>query len=284
MSVFSSPIRSKPWLGQISILSLILGGLLALSLKTQDQIRTQKLPNMRPSTIVGAFEDLHDENDKLRRQVAETRAQLEKYRVAENGSEKIKLIADELRRVNAYAGLTALTGPGVIVTLRDSKNRNKKPAMLSDQDWLSLSEKYWIHDADIRDVINELRNAGAEAVAVNDQRVSDSTSIRCVGSVVQVNAVPTAGSPVRITAIGKPELLATAITMREGLADQYALGRDAAMIEVEKSEKLKLTAFTGSTTLRVAKIAGDAEAEQAQKNSEEAAKVGTQALMGSEKK
>ena len=42
MSVFTSQIRYKPWLGQVTILSMIMGGLLALSLKTQDKIRHDK--------------------------------------------------------------------------------------------------------------------------------------------------------------------------------------------------------------------------------------------------
>ncbi len=39
MSVFTSQIRHKPWLWQVTLLSGILGALLALSLKTQDRIR-----------------------------------------------------------------------------------------------------------------------------------------------------------------------------------------------------------------------------------------------------
>ena len=42
MSVFTSQIRHKPWLGQVTLLSVIMGGLLALSLKTQDKIRNDK--------------------------------------------------------------------------------------------------------------------------------------------------------------------------------------------------------------------------------------------------
>ena len=116
-------------------------------------------------------------------------------------------------------------------------------------------------------MINELKNAGAEAISVNDQRVTYSTSIRCVGNNVYVNAVPTAGSPVKIKAIGNADLIQSGLLMRGGIKDQFI---DPAMISVDKVENLTLPAFSGATPLKYAKIAAEQKGDQAQRQSEEA--------------
>lgn len=280
MSVFSSQIRYKPWLGQVTILSVIMGGLLALSLKTQDKIRTDKLGDMRPGKFAQAYSDIRDENNRMRREMAETNKRLQKYQ-QEAGTENAKaaLLAEDLKTAQILAGLTPLTGPGVIVTLRDSPQAEKKPADISDTDWEEYRKEFYIHDRDIRDVVNELKAAGAEAIAVNDQRVISTTPVRCVGPTVMVNGVPTAGSPVRIKAIGNPDTMLSGMLMPKGVLDPFKLV-DPAMVKIDKVDNITLPAFTGAVKLRFAKVATESKAEQAQKDSEAAAKTGDAALVG----
>jgi uncharacterized protein YlxW (UPF0749 family) len=114
---------------------------------------------------------------------------------------------------------------------------------------------------------NELKNAGAEAIVINGQRVVSSTAIRCVGNNVQINAVPTAGSPVIIKAIGDPDLMQSGLLMRGGIKDHFV---DTEMVTVDKATNLTLPAFSGATPLRFAKPAPEQKAEQAQRQAEEA--------------
>ena len=69
-------------------------------------------------------------------------------------------------------GLIEVTGPGVIVTLSDSKNDVNTALNVSD---------LLVHDADVLSVINELKNAGAEAISINDQRLVPTSSILLFG-------------------------------------------------------------------------------------------------------
>ena len=64
-----------------------------------------------------------------------------------------------------------------------------------------------MHDGDIMHVVNELFNAGAEAISINGQRVILTTAIECDGNVIKVNGNKT-GAPFEILAIGYPEQLA----------------------------------------------------------------------------
>jgi uncharacterized protein YlxW (UPF0749 family) len=270
MSVILAPGRHKPWLTQITLLSMIMGGLLALSLKTQDRIRRDVVGNTSTTAMAEAYTKLSDESKELRKQVAQLRRQNEKYvaGIADEGNRSAKAIAEELQKVNVLAGLTPVTGPGVIVTLRDSKKQPEKPKGITDAAWQEMTADYLIHDANIRDVVNELKNAGAEAISINDQRVVGTTAIRCVGNNVHVNAVPTAGSPVVIKAIGNPDLIQSGLLMRGGIKEHFV---DPEMVTVDKAESLSLPSFSGATPLRFAKPASEQKAEQAQRQSEEAA-------------
>ena len=64
-----------------------------------------------------------------------------------------------------------------------------------------------VHDRDILKIVNELKNAGAEAISINDQRVILTTSIICGGNIISINGEKI-GSPFEIKAIGLPETLA----------------------------------------------------------------------------
>lgn len=60
---------------------------------------------------------------------------------------------------------------------------------------------------DILKIVNELKNAGAEAISINGQRVILTTSIICGGNTINING-ERIGSPFEIKAIGLPESLA----------------------------------------------------------------------------
>ena len=95
-------------------------------------------------------------------------------------------------------GLTEVTGPGIIITLADS-----------DIDSTSVfnSSDLLIHDIDLLKVVNELKNAGAEAISIKNQRVILTTPIICGGNIININGEKI-GSPFEIKAIGSPEALA----------------------------------------------------------------------------
>jgi uncharacterized protein YlxW (UPF0749 family) len=271
VSVFISSVRHRPWLTQVTLLAVLLGALLALSLKTQDRIRSQQLPNMRISQLAAAYADLRDSNLEQSKQIADLRKQLTKYQQAaseDNGN--AKLLSADLQKANLLAGLVPVSGQGIIVTLKDARNPPPKPADMSQEVYIETLRPYLIHDQDIQAVINELRAAGAEGIAVNDQRVVSTTAVRCVGPTVLVNNVATNGSPVKIKAIGDSDTLGSSLMMPGGVSDQYKI-TDPSMISVDKAKEIILPAFAGATPIRFAQPATEAKAEQAQRESEKSA-------------
>ena len=91
-----------------------------------------------------------------------------------------------------------------------------------------------VHDGDILEIINALKNADAEAISVNGQRIISQSEITCVGNVVKVNGKKI-GAPFEISAIGSPSQLYGALTMNGGYVSKL---KDAGIqVDIKQIEK-----------------------------------------------
>lgn len=103
-------------------------------------------------------------------------------------------VPGKLAALETGAGLTALTGPGVTVSLADSP-RPTYPGEPADYQL--------VHDQYVLHVVGLLFGAGATAVAINGQRYVSRTAIFCAGPTIRVNGV-VSGSPFVVAALGAP--------------------------------------------------------------------------------
>lgn len=115
------------------------------------------------------------ENQQLSLENEKIRKELLKYAQGQSAS---VLINEQVEEARINAGLVTLTGPGVKITLDDSKR-----AATGEED----PNIYLIHEEYIREILNALWNGGAEAIAVNGQRVTTHTEVFCGGSFIQIN-------------------------------------------------------------------------------------------------
>ena len=89
---------------------------------------------------------------------------------------------EQIKLDNTIIGLTDVTGNGIVITLRD--NNTIKKSNISPLEDINL---YLVHAGDLVEVVNALKNAGAEAISINGERITNFTSIYCAGNVVVVN-------------------------------------------------------------------------------------------------
>lgn len=102
--------------------------------------------------------------------------------------------------------------------------------------------EYIIHDGDIQEIINDLRNGGAEAIAVNDQRIISTTGIVCDGNVVRINGQKVS-APYTIRAIGSPEGLMGSLTFPGAYIEE--LQRLGLVKELKKSNDVEIPKYEG---------------------------------------
>ncbi|MBW3601156.1 MAG: DUF881 domain-containing protein [Actinobacteria bacterium] len=181
---------------------------------------------------------------KLGAQLERLRERLERVQESAAGVPRLQRIVE---RLEVAAGLTALTGPGAVLTLSDAEEGSCTAAN---------TELCRIQDADLQAAVNTLFAAGAEALAVNGQRVIATTAIRNAGAAVLVNYRILA-SPYVVEAVGDPDALAAGVKQSPFARDfadwteVYGLGYG-----LEPTQELRLPAYTGSVRLRRAEVAG----------------------------
>jgi uncharacterized protein YlxW (UPF0749 family) len=170
--------------------------------------------------------------DELRRQVADIQKAREK---ATGPSAALSALRQQM-------GLVAAEGPGLIVTLDDSSERESPSGNLND---------LVIHSQDVQAVANGLWAAGAEALAVNGQRVVPTSAILCVGNTLLINGT-VHSPPFRFTALGADLRGAfTGDPLVQRLAedaDRFDLG-----FKVEDRDRVSVPAYTGTSKVRFAR-------------------------------
>ena len=222
---------------QIAITLGIMCFLLTIGISVQ--IRTMNAAN---STVSQTLEDngLRDEVLKMKErydnaynELEEAQKELEKVRAeATKDDNTAKMQEEELKENNMILGYTNVTGDGVEVVLQDAETVNMGVDV----------SKQLIHYDDLQSVINELKNAGAEAIEVNGQRLISSTAITCEGNVIKVNG-QRVGSPFIIKAIGPQELMYGSLKRAGSYLDFIRLAGNTA--EVTKVDDIKIARYTG---------------------------------------
>lgn len=103
------------------------------------------------------------------------------------------------------AGLAAMHGPGLAVTLSDAQRdaNGRFPRDASPDDLV-------VHQQDISAVLNALWSAGAEAIQMQDQRITATSAPRCVGNTLLLNG-RTYSPPYTLTAIGDSTAMQAAL-------------------------------------------------------------------------
>ena len=174
-------VRHERW--AIAIVSCILGFMVVTQYKmTQDNIE-ENIRLQRTGDLAVQLREAQSERDALLKQIESLK------KSGANGGGK----ADE--QLMMKAALTNVKGPGVSVLIEDSL----KPVQSGENPNL-----YVIHDEDILRIVNELRAGGAEAIAINDQRLIGTSEIRCSGPTITVNG-KVFGAPFTVKAIGDPK-------------------------------------------------------------------------------
>lgn len=247
MSVFSASMHHRSFYWQISALCFVLGLLLAAAWHT-----TVGISRAGGAPLPVGFSNLSYEAAKetAKKEKYETEIKTQRSRIAElentlaERGGAAETLNKELQGMKSLLGITEVEGPGVVISVADSK---KPPINPTDQ----INQSHIIHDYDIGNIVNELKAAGAEAISVNNQRIVSSTSIRCVGPVIQVNGQRIA-PPILIRAIGDADTLFTGLDMDLGVL--YKIRQyDPAMIRIEKKSKVRIPPFSGTTQFQYAK-------------------------------
>lgn len=215
------------WNIPITIVLLFLGVMLSLQFQAQTLISSD-LSLQRTETLIAMVRGLSEKRQKLAQEItdlgAQLNSQMESNRDEETLLESINLEMEKLRVVN---GSTPVNGPGLTITIEDHM-----PIIYTD----------------LLNIINELWNAGAEAIAINNHRITSHSTISVAEDVFSDNfkIFMTVNHekleyPIIIKAIGDSNNLEKGLTLPGGIMDNLALFN--AYPEITKLEELEIPAI-----------------------------------------
>lgn len=214
----------------IMVVCVLVGILISIQFRTSENYDVS-LRGTRSDEMAFKINSLTQEKNALSQEVVSLR---EKLTNMENGDQITADLQSELRKSDMAAGLTAVQGPGIIVTINDVPHilqRGEDP------------NPYLVHDYDIADIVNEMRASGAEAISVNNERITAISEIRCAGTTIVVNKNRLT-PPFEIKAIGNPKNLESGLSILGGLL--WVLDSQGFPVELEQNDNIEIPAYKGS--------------------------------------
>lgn len=224
----------------VAIVCCILGFVTASQFRMLSRQNNSIVLSKNSADITVEIEQYKKQKDELDKKVNELQNQLKSYENAAAGrSEVSKELLKELEDTRVLMGSTDVYGEGVIIYLTPNSG------------FLSNNSVGRIEDKDLANIVNELRFAGAEAISINDIRITGNSGIRTSGNYIIVDGdekiSPT--SRVLVKAIGQKNLLYSDLSFPE----VFASFKGICDVKFEKSDNIKIGKYNKTFKLNYAK-------------------------------
>lgn len=233
----------RRWLGILAI--VVIGALIGTAAV---QLRGQATSGVAQRTqLVKEIDRLTAAADRLQRDNERTRTQIEQaqgdaLRLQSQGG-----LADQVQRLGLVTGAAAVKGPGIQVTVDDAQ-QVKAGSADGDPRTGPATDDGRVLDRDLQMVVNGLWASGAEAIAINGQRLTALSAIRSAGEAILVDYRPLS-PPYVLSVVGDSSSLQTRFASGPGGAYLASL-RDNFGVRSSIHAARSLT-VPASTTLRL---------------------------------
>jgi uncharacterized protein YlxW (UPF0749 family) len=215
----------------VILLTAVMGFLLIGQLRGTERFR-RRLEAESEGDLTRILASLTTEADSLRDEVSALKLQLlrlETNSVRDQAS--VDAADEELRALEVLAGTVAVSGPGLVLTVEDTRGAVGYDTLI--------------------DVVQELRDAGAEAIAINGQRVGAASAFANRKGGVSLDGAALT-PPYKVTAIGQATTLEGGLKIPGGTFDALE-SLPGVHVEVDRSAKVDLPALARPPTFRSAR-------------------------------
>jgi uncharacterized protein YlxW (UPF0749 family) len=237
-------LRAIPsWQVTLGVALLGLGFLVAAQLAAEGP--RVRYTTQERSPLVETASELQADQEALKTSILDLRARIQAAEQAGEGSAAlVNDLNDQLQAARIAAGLIPLTGTGIVLQLEDSLEPADPEGNTSD---------LLVGARDLRTIVEELWAAGAEAIAVNGERMTPTTAVIDIGPSILINSAYLAG-PFQVTAIGPDDLYAR-LSASPGFVDFIRARAEAwgLRVSIAEPESVDMPAFAGTVTLRYAR-------------------------------
>ena len=199
----------------VAVVAAAVGFLVVTQFRGQEEF-TQRLEAESEGDLARILASLNSETDSLREEIASLKLQLLTLQTSSaRDAAAVRAAREQLVALEVLAGTSPATGPGVLVRI-DDPNR-------------TLRYETFV------DIVQELRDAGAEAIAINDHRVGVQTAFTQDGDAVVLGGNRLT-PPYRVVAIGAPDTLDAGLAIPGGVVDTLTAARGVTVTVARQAE------------------------------------------------
>ena len=222
----------------IAIVCVILVSVSLVQFKTVEQVNETDIETMRDEELREQISLWKSKWEETNEKLEETNAKINEYNEKlESNEEASELLDEELRKSQLILGTTDVVGDGVVITLTDT-------------------EESPIEAADLVDLINELRFAGAEAISINGVRIVNMTDIVDIDSYIIIKPSQRLVSPYVVKAIGNQTYLVSTLCLKNsGFVDKY--NNSGKSVKLDKQRNIKIPKYSGTMNIKYMKEVTD---------------------------
>lgn len=201
----------------------------------------------RRTELVDLIRREDDRTRRLRAQLDALRAELDALTTGGTARQReLAGLAAQRDSLAPFAGFRPVKGSGLLVVLSDSTLRESPTGDPND---------LVVHEQDLQAVVNALWAAGAEAIAINNERITARSAVRCVGNTLLLHGSVYA-PPYRVAAIGDPGTLEQGLSLSEDVERFRAAADDLRLgFLISPERALLVPAYRGVAAMSEAEIA-----------------------------
>ena len=225
------------------VLSLILGMLIIIQFKTVEKTTGGIVSSQKARQLALELKSLRDRKEIIAKELNDLDTRIEEYKNTKSEGSIVKNLKKDIKKYELLAGYSDVTGPGVVVDLKERDvPGEKREAILYNYDYLLST-------------INILKASGAEAISINNERIVASTEMALIVNnnitKLMINGNPYI-PPFQIKSIGNPRTLEAALNLRYGII--WHLRNDLQIdVEVTKEQEIKIPRFTKKIVYKYSK-------------------------------
>lgn len=218
----------------IGLVVLILTAVIFIQFKTVKQTDFTSLENMREDELRTEVTNFKQKTEETNKRLEEVNGKIAEYeQTIVDNTEASEVLAKELEQFNNILGKNTVTGEGVVITLTDTEN-----------------QRIWSED--LRELVNELKEAGAEAISINDQRIVYDTYIVDISNTfIRINGQEKIVSPYVVKAIGNQKYLESGLSKKQyGYIDtKIAQGKS---VTLKRENNIVINKYEGNLSMEYA--------------------------------
>jgi len=225
----------------IGIICVLLGFMITYQFKMISKQNAAGDTNKNTPEIITENEQLKKSKVEMQKKIDELDAKTKEYENAAGGIDaQSELLSKELDETRILTGGTEVEGEGMIIYITPKSNI-----------FGSSSDDQLINDTDLVHIVNELNAADAEAISINDIRLTSRSGIRNAGNAIIINDERISyNKRVTIKAIGRNDILESAISFPGAIPQNLSQTCD---ISMEKSNKVIIAKYNKTYKFEFAK-------------------------------